>query len=38
MPDPGTRFSAVDASARLVAVLEVAPDRSLRPLRVLGSA
>lgn len=33
----GARFAAVDATGRLLAVLELAPDRSLRPLRVLGS-
>ena len=33
----GARFAAVDASGRLLAVLELSPDGSLRPLRVLGS-
>lgn len=34
---PGTRMAAVDPSGRLLALLEVAPDGSLRPLRVLAS-
>lgn len=35
---PGTRLSGVDASGRLIAVLEAHPGRRLRPLRVLPLA
>lgn len=33
---PGERIAALDPTGTLIAILEVAPDRSLRPLRVLG--
>ena len=36
-PLVGTRLAAVDHSGRLLAVLEVTPDRGLRPLRVLAA-
>jgi tRNA U55 pseudouridine synthase TruB len=33
---PGERIAALDPTGTLIAILEVAPDRSLQPLRVLG--
>ena len=33
---PGERLAALDPTGALIAILEVAPDRRLRPLRVLG--
>ncbi len=35
---PGERLAAIDPAGELVAILEVAKDRRLRPLRVLGHA
>jgi hypothetical protein len=32
---PGERVAALDPTGALLAILEVAPDRRLRPLRVL---
>jgi tRNA pseudouridine55 synthase len=34
--EPGERLAALDPTGALIAILEVAPDRRLRPLRVLG--
>jgi tRNA pseudouridine55 synthase len=33
---PGERVAALDPTGALIAILEVAPDRTLQPLRVLG--
>ncbi len=33
---PGDRLAAIDPTGELVAILEAAPDRRLRPVRVLG--